>query len=128
MNTRLYPVTPEFFGQTILPLIEGSYIWKGRPPKISHYQVFCAILYVLRTGCPWRDLPDSYGKWHTIYTRFLRGSEKGLWWRLLITLQQRGQARIKVDLQNRPILLADSTSFKIHRHGGGAKRGRGAGA
>ena len=47
MDKRLFPVTPEFFHQTILPLIEDSYIWKGRPPKISHYHVFCAILYVL---------------------------------------------------------------------------------
>jgi hypothetical protein len=52
MDQRLYPITPEFFAHTILPLIEGNYIWKGRPPVISHYQVFCAILYVLRTGCP----------------------------------------------------------------------------
>ncbi|PZR91510.1 MAG: hypothetical protein DLM68_03310 [Hyphomicrobiales bacterium] len=73
MDQRLYPVTVEFFGQTILPLIEGSYIWKGRPPSISHYQVFCAILYVLRVGCPWRDLPPGYGNWHSIYTRFKRG-------------------------------------------------------
>ncbi len=52
MERRLYPVTSEFFARTILPLIEASYIWKGRPPSISHYQVFCAILYVLRVGLP----------------------------------------------------------------------------
>ena len=128
MDRRLYPITPEFFNRAILPLIEGSYIWKGRPPTISHYVVFCAILYVLRTGIPWRDLPACYGKWHSIYMRFNRGSEHGLWWRILITLQQRNQARIKVDWHQRPIVLADSTSFKIHRHGGGAKRGPTAGA
>ena len=116
MDQRLYPVTPEFFAHTILPLIEGRYIWKGRPPKISHYQVFCAILYVLRTGCPWRDLPPCYGKWHTIYTRFKRGSEKGLWWHILATLQQRGKVRLN-------IVLVDSTTWKVHRHGGGSKGG-----
>jgi transposase len=94
MDKRMYPATPEFFRQTILPLIEGSYIWKGRPPRISHYQVFCAILYVLRVGCPWRDLPSCYGNWHSIYLRFKRGGERGLWWRILITLQQRKQAQI----------------------------------
>lgn len=116
MDKRLYPVTPEFFRQTILPLIEGSYIWKGRPPKIGHYQVFCAILYVLRTGCPWRDLPSIYGKWHSIYTRFKRGSEKGLWWRILVKLQQLGKAQVN-------IVLVDSTTWKVHRHGGGSKGG-----
>ena len=116
MDRRLYPLTPEFFAQTIVPLIEGSYIWKGRPPTISHYQVFCAILYVLRTGCPWRDLPHSYGNWHSIYTRFKRGSEKGLWWRILIALQQQGSMRLN-------IVLVDSTTWKVHRHGGGSKGG-----
>jgi len=32
MDKRLYPITPDFFRETILPLIEGSYVWKGRPP------------------------------------------------------------------------------------------------
>lgn len=121
MDQRLYPVTAEFFGQTILPLIEARYIWKGRPPSISHYQVFCAILYVLRVGCPWRDLPPGYGNWHSIYTRFKRGSEKGLWWHILINLQQQGKARLN-------IVLVDSTTWKVHRHGGGPKGGTAHGA
>jgi transposase len=121
MDQRLYPVSPAYFDQYILPLIEGSYIWKGRPPTISHYQVFCAILYVLRTGAPWRDLPACYGKWHPIYLRFRRGSERGVWWHILITLQQHKQLRLKV-------VLVDSTTWKVHRHGGGQKGGSAAGA
>lgn len=116
MDTRIYPITPEYFERTIQPLIEGSYIWKGRPPTIGHYQVFCAILYVLRTGVPWRDLPTCYGKWHSIYMRFKRGSERGLWWHILMTLQQRRQMKLN-------IVLGDSTTFKVHRHGGGQKGG-----
>jgi transposase len=116
MDTRLYPISPEFFNATILPLIEGNYIGKGRPPRISHYQVFCAILYILRTGTPWRDLPTCYGKWHPLYLRFKRGSERGLWWRILMALQQRKQLRLNV-------VLVDSTTFKVHRHGGGQKGG-----
>jgi transposase len=61
-------------------------------------------------------LPACYGNWHSIYTPFKRGSERGLWWRILITLQQRNQAQLKV-------VLADSTTWKVHRHGGGAKGG-----
>ena len=116
MDKRLYPVSPEYFSTRILPLIEGSYIWKGRPPLISHYQVFCAILYVLRTGIAWRDLPDCFGNWHNIYTRFSRGSEKGLWWKILMHLQMGKQIRMN-------IVLCDSSSFKVHRHGGGLKGG-----
>jgi len=92
--TRFYPIAPEDFGTLILPLIEGNYMWKGRPPSISHYEVFCAILYILRTGTPWRDLPSCYGKWHPIYLRFKRGSERGVWWNILITLQQRKKLKL----------------------------------
>jgi len=116
MDKRLYPVSPEFFCSDILPLIEAGYIWKGRPPQISHYQVFCAMLYVLRVGCPWRDLPACYGHWNYIYQRFKRGSDRGVWWRILITLQQHKKLRMNV-------VLADSTTFKVHRHGGGQKGG-----
>jgi transposase len=116
VDTRLFPVTPVFFKEEILPVIEGQYIWKGRPPKISHFTVFCAILYVLRTGIPWRDLPPCYGNWHAVYLRFKRGSERGLWWSILARLQQRKKLTMT-------IVLADSTTFKVHRHGGGQKGG-----
>lgn len=116
MDKRLYAVSPEFFHSSILPLIEGSYIWKGRPPGISHYQVFCAVLYVLRTGVSWRDLPGCFGNWHSIYTRFHRGNAKGLWWNILLHLQQKKQIRMNV-------VLCDSSAFKVHRHGGGSKGG-----
>ena len=116
MDKRLYPISEELFNSTVLPVITDNYIWKGRPPKISHYQVFCAILYILRTGVPWHDLPRCFGNWHSIYTRFSRGGEKGIWWKILIKLQQ--QKRIKMN-----VVLCDSSSFKFHRHGGGLKKG-----
>jgi transposase len=113
---RLYPISEEFFNQKILPIIEGAYIWKGRPPKVSHYKVFCAILYILRTGCPWRDLPAEYGYWHVIYDRFAWGSKRGLWLKILAVLQdEEGIVVNKV--------IIDSTTMKVHRHGGGQKGG-----
>jgi hypothetical protein len=51
-KNRLFPITEEVFNEKILPVIEGNYIWKGRPPKVSHYRAFCGILYILRNGCP----------------------------------------------------------------------------
>jgi hypothetical protein len=45
-NERLYPINEEIFNRTVLPIIEKNYLCKGRPPKVSHYQVFCGILYV----------------------------------------------------------------------------------
>jgi len=116
MDSRLFPVTPEFFRKEIEPLIEGDYRRKGRPPKVSHYHVFCAMLYVLRSGVSWRDLPTCYGYWHTVYLRFKRASDRGVWWRILISLQQHKKLKMNV-------VLVDSTTFKVHRHGGGPKGG-----
>ena len=116
MDKRLYPVGLDIFNQHILPVIEENYIWKGRPPLISHYKVFCAVLYVLRTGIPWRDLPKCFGNWHSIYMRFQRGNERALWWKILLKLQF--QRRLRMDL-----VICDSSSFKYHRHGGGQKGG-----
>jgi transposase len=76
-NKRLYPISEEVFNRKVLPVIEGDYIWKGRPPKASHYQAFCGILYILRTGCPWRDLPSDYGYWHVRSMTGFRGRANG---------------------------------------------------
>ncbi|MDR0474833.1 MAG: transposase [Treponema sp.] len=46
------------------------------------------IQYILRTGTPWRDLPEEYGHWHIVYDRFLRGSGRGLRDQVLSVLQK----------------------------------------
>ena len=61
MRTRMYPVSREFFNSQINPLIISYYSNAGRPQKVDNYQIFCAMLYVLSTGIPWRDLPRCYG-------------------------------------------------------------------
>lgn len=116
MDKRLYPISKEFFFAEIQPLITQCYSPAGRPPKISDYDVFNAILYVLRTGIPWRDLPTCYGYWHSVYLRFNKGCKRGVWWSVLTTLQQRKKLTMNV-------VLGDSTTFKVHRHGGGQKGG-----
>ena len=116
MDKRLYPVGEDFFREKLLPIIELSYIWRGRPPKISHYQIFCAAMYVLRTGIPWRDLPRCYGNWNHVYQRVRRLSDRGVWWRVLIALQKDKHIKMRV-------VMSDSTTIKYHRHGGGLKGG-----
>ncbi len=116
MDTRLFPVTPEFFHLNINPLIDICYSKAGRPPSISDYHVFCAMLYVLRTGIPWRDLPKCYGHWHRVYQRFKRSSDRGVWWKIILKLQSNKKLTLH-------IVLGDSTTFKVHRHGGGLKGG-----
>ena len=115
-NKRLYPISEEVFKETVLPVIEGNYIGKGRPPKVSHYKAFCGVMYALRTGCPWRDLPGEYGFWHVIYDRFSRGNERGLWAKVLTALQKQAGVEIRE-------VIIDSTTMKVRRHGGGQKGG-----
>ena len=104
------------FKETVVPVIEGNYIRKGRPPTVPHYKAFCGILYALRTGCPWRDLPEEYGHWHVVYDRFSRGNARGLWAKVLMVLQTQAGTGIEE-------VIIDSTAMKVHRHGGGQKGG-----
>jgi len=86
----------------------------GRPPKINNRQAFNAVLWLCRTGAPWRDLPkEKYDPWETVYTRFTnwRDSE------LLEKMFQRLNA--ESDFEN---LSLDSTSIKAHQHSAGAKK------
>lgn len=57
--------------EPLLPSIGG----RGRPGR-PHRIMLEAMLWVLRTGAPWRDLPPEYGSWKTVYTRFSRWSQK----------------------------------------------------
>ena len=58
MRSSYDPLEEEAFAREVVPLIEQHK--KGRPGKMSPYQFFCAVLYVLRTGVPWRDVPEIY--------------------------------------------------------------------
>ena len=112
-DLRKYPLSEEKFSALIDPLITKEKQKRGRPPKVSNYQFFCGLLYVLRTGFPWRDTPAEYGPWHTLYTRCKRWSEKGLFWTLLNKLQ--ASSEIAVD-----IVFLDGSLIPLHRNGGWA--------
>ena len=119
MNKRLYPVSVDFFKAQIVPLIENSKKKSGRPSKVDLYSFFCGVLYVLRTGISWRDLPACFGNWLDLYTRFKRWSESGFFWNLLYQLQSK--QKVCMD-----IVFVDGSIVPLHRHGGGAlkKQGR----
>jgi transposase len=85
----------------------------------DHRQVINGILWVLRTGAPWRDLPERYGPWQTCYSRFRRWSEQGVWKRVLEQLQAREEARGNLDWHEAAL---DSTSIKAHPHAADAPK------
>lgn len=75
---------------------------------------FNGILWILRTGAPWRDLPEVYGKWNTVYKCFAKWETAGIFETLFQVLSQ------EADSQDVSI---DSTCCKAHQHSAGAKKG-----
>lgn len=79
------------------------------------------VLWRLRTGAPWRDLPERYGPWQTVYERFARWEADGAWARLLEQAQVRDDAVRAVEWT----VSVDSTISRAHQHAAVAhKRGR----
>jgi transposase len=72
-----------------------------------------AVLWIARTGSPWRDLPPQLGNWHNVYTRFSRWGKSGVWQRIIEAV------RTDADLQ---ALLLDSTIVRAHQHAAGAQK------
>jgi transposase len=81
---------------------------KTKPPKYSAYQVLNGILFVMSSGCSWRQLPKEYGNWHTVYTRFKRWSESGVFGRILHQLHKDKIVDVRV-------LFLDSTIVRAHQ-------------
>lgn len=66
-------ISPEKF-EEIRPLLE-SVRRRTKPTTVDLYEVFCAVLYLLRTGCQWRFLPSDFPKWQTAYAYFAKWRE-----------------------------------------------------
>ncbi len=90
----------------------------GRPgaPRVDDRRVISGILYVLKSGCRWRDVPSAYGPRTTLYNRYNRWARQGIWRRLF--------ERVAC-IDGIPEELAiDSTHIKAHRSASGGKRGK----
>lgn len=83
--------------------------------SIDNLTFLNAILYVMEQGCKWRGLPEHFGNWHTIYTRWNRWAKSGVLDQVFTLLQQ--MQFIKIDVS---VLSLDSTSVKVHPDGTGA--------
>lgn len=91
----------------------------GRPAK-DHRTVVEGILWRLRTGAPWRDLPERYGPWPSVYTRFRRWQQAGVWDRALAALQAAGDERGALDWS---LHFLDATVIRAPSHAAGAQKG-----
>jgi putative transposase len=73
-----------------------------------------AVLWILRTGAPWRDLPPAFGRWNSVFMRFNRWSRKGVWESLFKALAD------DPDFEH---VMIDATIIRAHQHAAGAKGG-----
>ena len=85
----------------------------GRPPNPPR-PIINGIVWIARSGAPWRDMPERYGPWETAYTRFRELIDSG------VLVQIFRELNIDADMQD---LAIDSTSVKAHQHAAGAKKG-----
>ena len=83
----------------------------------EHRKVVNGILWRLRTGAPWRDLPSRYGPWQTCYDRFVRWRRDGTWDRLLAHVQTKSDAVGEVEWE----VSVDDTVVRAHQHAAGAR-------
>lgn len=88
---------------------------RGAPGDLPEREFIEAVLFLARTGTPWRDLPAEFGAWSAVYMRFRRLEESGVWRGLWEVLQQ---GATPAALQ----LFVDSTSIPAHPHAAGAPK------
>ena len=86
------------------------------PPISDKRRMVNGILWVLRTGAPWRDMPERYGNWNSVFVRFTRWSKIGVWDAAFETLASFGPPGDKEH-------AIDFTIVRAHQHAAGVKGG-----
>ncbi|MDI9469173.1 MAG: IS5 family transposase [Bacillota bacterium] len=86
---------------------------RGRPSK-CHRLIINAIIWILKTGAPWRDLPEHYGPWSTVYGRFNKWTKNGVLEAIL--------AELSKDLDEEEYMI-DGSYIRVHQHASGGKGG-----
>lgn len=89
---------------------------RGGSPASDHRRVLDAIYWIAWTGSPWRDRPEEFGKWSSVYQQFRRWTLVGLWELVLDALNDRGASPGQVQ-------MIDSTIIRAHDLAAGAKGG-----
>ncbi len=107
--------------ERLRPLLPPQKPRTGRPNK-DHRTVVNAILWIDRTGAPWRDLPERYGPWKTVASRFYRWRATGVWDRVLAALLVDADAAGAFAWE---VHFVDGTTIRAHQHAAGAKGGPG---
>src|SRR5580765_3437676 len=101
-------------------LLKGLMPAKKRGGRwLDHSTTLNGMLWILRSGAAWRDLPERYGKWQSVYHRFARWRRDGTFDRILKALQIRLDKQGKIDWD---LWLVDGTSIRASRAAAGARK------
>ena len=115
---RRHELTDEQWGR-LRSLLPPEKPKVGRP-NLDHRRVVNGIVWRLRTGAPWRDLPERYGSWKTVYSRFRRWQQSGVWDGILGEVQAEEGGRGNLDWSLHSV---DGTVVRAHQSAAGAKKG-----
>ena len=107
---RRYELSDEAW-ERIAAMLPGKVSDCGVTAK-DNRQFVNGVLWIARSGAPWRDLPERYGPWNSVYQRFNRWSKAGVWERVFTALQ---------DVDDEWLML-DSTVIRAHQHAAGQKK------
>ena len=111
--SKRYELTKEQF-KLIEAVLPGKPTDPGRTAQSNHHFIN-GVLWILRSGAHWHDLPPRYGKWKSVHTRFCRWAKKGVWEEVFNILLK--------DKKNEYVMI-DSTLVKAHQQAATGKRGR----
>ncbi len=99
--------------ERIAPLLPGKLGDPGRTAADNRLFIE-ALLWIARTGAPWRDLPEGFGCWNTVFRRFRRWAKSGIFDKIFKSLSR------DPDFE---YAIVDGTIIRVHKHGTGAKGG-----
>jgi len=105
--------------ERLQPLLPPQQRERGRP-SLDHRTIINGILWISKTGAPWRDMPERYGSWKTVSSRFYRWRAQGIWDKLWAEVQKDADTRGQVEWE---VHFVDSSVIRAHQHAAGAKRG-----
>ena len=111
---KRYELSPDQW-RRIEPLIPGKKVDRGRSGK-NNLQFVNGVLWVLRSGAHWHDLPERYGKWKTVHKRFTRWAKAGVWEEIFDVL---------IEAPDNEYLMIDSTIVRAHQQAATGKGGPG---
>jgi transposase len=104
-----------FFQPHLPPERSGK---KGKPYN-CHRDVLDGIFWILRSGAPWRELPERYGPWSTVYDRYRRWCKSGLFQKILNALEAQARRAERIDFE---LAAVDGSVVRAHRCAAGAKK------